>query len=196
MLRDPSNKCNGMTRDNDGNLLVCEHVTSSLVRESPDGTPRDDRVPLGRAGAEQPERRDRRLRRLDHLHRPDLRPHAGLRLAEAAGSRLPGCLPPAGGRRRHAAPDRRLRAAERALLLAGRIAALHQRHGARAHPRLRRRRRSQPLERPRLRLRDRHRRHVDRRARRRDEARRARQRLRDRARRASGSSRPTASTSA
>ena len=38
VLRDPSNKCNGMTRDNDGNLLVCEHVTSSLVRESPDGT--------------------------------------------------------------------------------------------------------------------------------------------------------------
>ena len=38
VLRDPSNKCNGMTRDNDGNLLVCEHVTSSLVRERPDGT--------------------------------------------------------------------------------------------------------------------------------------------------------------
>jgi gluconolactonase len=38
VLRDPSNKCNGMTLDNDGNLLVCEHVTSSLVRESPDGT--------------------------------------------------------------------------------------------------------------------------------------------------------------
>jgi gluconolactonase len=38
VLRDPSNKCNGMTRDNDGNLLVCEHVTSSVVREAPDGT--------------------------------------------------------------------------------------------------------------------------------------------------------------
>src|SRR5213592_4083880 len=38
VLRDPSNKCNGMTLDNDGNLLVCEHVTSSVVRESPDGT--------------------------------------------------------------------------------------------------------------------------------------------------------------
>src|SRR5438128_12570547 len=33
VLRDPSNKCNGMTLDNDGNLLVCEHVTSSVVRE-------------------------------------------------------------------------------------------------------------------------------------------------------------------
>jgi len=37
LLRDPSNKCNGMTRDNDGNLIVCEHVTSSVVREHPDG---------------------------------------------------------------------------------------------------------------------------------------------------------------
>ena len=37
VLRDPSNKCNGMTLDNDGNLIVCEHVTSSVVRESPEG---------------------------------------------------------------------------------------------------------------------------------------------------------------
>jgi len=34
----PANKCNGMVYDADGNLLVCEHVTSSLVRERPDGT--------------------------------------------------------------------------------------------------------------------------------------------------------------
>jgi gluconolactonase len=34
----PSNKCNGMTYDGDLNRLVCEHVTSSLVRERPDGT--------------------------------------------------------------------------------------------------------------------------------------------------------------
>jgi gluconolactonase len=34
----PSNKCNGMVYDADGDLLVCEHVTSSLVRERPDGT--------------------------------------------------------------------------------------------------------------------------------------------------------------
>jgi gluconolactonase len=33
----PSNKCNGMTYDADLNRLVCEHVTSSLVRERPDG---------------------------------------------------------------------------------------------------------------------------------------------------------------
>jgi gluconolactonase len=34
----PANKCNGMVYDADGNLLVCEHSTSSLVLERPDGT--------------------------------------------------------------------------------------------------------------------------------------------------------------
>jgi gluconolactonase len=34
----PANKCNGMVYDAAGNLLVCEHSTSALVRESPDGT--------------------------------------------------------------------------------------------------------------------------------------------------------------
>ena len=37
-VRNFSNKCNGMTYDADLNLLVCEHVTSALVRESPDGS--------------------------------------------------------------------------------------------------------------------------------------------------------------
>jgi gluconolactonase len=34
----PSNKGNGLTLDLEGRLLVCEHVTSSLVRMDPDGT--------------------------------------------------------------------------------------------------------------------------------------------------------------
>jgi gluconolactonase len=34
----PSNKGNGLTLDTQGRLLVCEHVTSSLVRMDPDGT--------------------------------------------------------------------------------------------------------------------------------------------------------------
>src|SRR3954447_7261693 len=34
----PSNKGNGVVYDAAGNLLVCEHVTSSLVSEHPDGT--------------------------------------------------------------------------------------------------------------------------------------------------------------
>ena len=37
-VMNPSNKCNGMTYDADLNLLVCEHSTSSVVREQPDGT--------------------------------------------------------------------------------------------------------------------------------------------------------------
>jgi gluconolactonase len=36
-VMNPSNKCNGMTYDADLNLLVCEHSTSSVVRERPDG---------------------------------------------------------------------------------------------------------------------------------------------------------------
>ena len=35
--RRPSNKCNGMTYDAELNLIVCEHATSSLVRERSDG---------------------------------------------------------------------------------------------------------------------------------------------------------------
>ncbi len=34
----PANKCNGMTYDGDLNLIICEHSTSSLTRERPDGT--------------------------------------------------------------------------------------------------------------------------------------------------------------
>jgi gluconolactonase len=34
----PANKCNGMTYDADLNLVVCEHATSTVVRERPDGT--------------------------------------------------------------------------------------------------------------------------------------------------------------
>jgi len=35
--RNPSNRGNGMTYDGAGNLYICEHNTSSLVRESPTG---------------------------------------------------------------------------------------------------------------------------------------------------------------
>ena len=33
----PANKCNGMTYDADLNLIVCEHATSSLIRDTPAG---------------------------------------------------------------------------------------------------------------------------------------------------------------
>jgi gluconolactonase len=38
VLATPSNKCNGMTYDADGNLIVCEHSTSAVVRMDADGT--------------------------------------------------------------------------------------------------------------------------------------------------------------
>ena len=37
VVRDPNDKGNGMTLDTEGNLLVCQHVTSTLVRERADG---------------------------------------------------------------------------------------------------------------------------------------------------------------
>lgn len=37
-VRKPANKCNGMTYDSRGNLIVCEHSTSLVVSEAPDGT--------------------------------------------------------------------------------------------------------------------------------------------------------------
>ena len=37
-IRQPSNKCNGMAYDANGNLLVCEHATSRLIREERDGS--------------------------------------------------------------------------------------------------------------------------------------------------------------
>ena len=50
----PSNKCNGMTYDAELALVICEHATSSLVRER-NGTARDPRLPFRGQGAEQPE---------------------------------------------------------------------------------------------------------------------------------------------
>jgi gluconolactonase len=37
-VANPSNKGNGMTFDLDGRIVICEHVTSSVVRMDPDGT--------------------------------------------------------------------------------------------------------------------------------------------------------------
>jgi gluconolactonase len=44
VVASPSNKGNGMTLDATGRLIVCEHVTSSLVRMDPDGTGRGREV--------------------------------------------------------------------------------------------------------------------------------------------------------
>ena len=98
VLRDPSNKCNGMTRDNDGNLIVCEHVTSSVVRESPDGTRETIATHWGDKELNSPNDVIVASRRLDHLHRPHLRPDAGVRARARPGPRLPGRLSPPRGR--------------------------------------------------------------------------------------------------
>ncbi|WP_269507260.1 SMP-30/gluconolactonase/LRE family protein [Burkholderia sp. IMCC1007] len=37
IIRNPNNHGNGMTRDANGGLIVCEHVTSRVIREAPDG---------------------------------------------------------------------------------------------------------------------------------------------------------------
>ena len=149
-VRNFSNKCNGMTYDADLNLLVCEHVTSSLVRERPDGT----REPIAQEfeGEElnSPNDVDCPLERRDLLLGSVVRPHARLRPSAQAAARLPGRLPDSARRRRPRARGRprRVRDAERRLLLAGRVARLHQRHAARAHQGLRRRSRRLVLERP------------------------------------------------
>ena len=128
VLRDPSNKCNGMTLDNDGNLIVCEHVTSSVVREKPDGT--RETLATHWQGKE--------------LNSPNdviVASDGSIIFTDPTYGRMPGFglereqdldfqgvyrLPAGGGE--HRAARRRLRAAERALLLARRVAALHQRH--------------------------------------------------------------------
>ncbi len=129
-VRRPSNKHNGMTYDADLNLIVCEHATSSLVRERPDG--RREVLASHFEGQELNSPNDvlRALRRLDLFLATLVRPHAGLRRGAPAPARLPGRLSRAARRRTAAASGRphALRSAERAVLLAGREAALRQRH--------------------------------------------------------------------
>ena len=76
-VRNFSNKCNGMTYDADLNLLVCEHVTSALVRESARRVARDHRAGVRGRGAQQPERRLRPLVGRDLLLRPLVRAFPG-----------------------------------------------------------------------------------------------------------------------
>ena len=93
---------------------------------------RDPGVPLRGQVPEQPERRDRPLGRDDLLLRPVVRALSRLRDRARAGARLAGRLPdPARRRAGRAAARRRegrVRDAERAVLLPGRVAPLRQRH--------------------------------------------------------------------
>ena len=181
VLRDPSNKCNGMTLDNDGNLIVCEHVTSSRRARAPGRGARDARHALRRQGAEQPERRHRR----DATARSSspTRRTAACRASASSASRSSTSRASTGSRRAAASlqllvddfdqPNGLCFSPDESLLYVNDTDRAHIRvFDVGAGPRA--------LERPRVRGGHRHRRHGDRRARRRDEARRARQRLRDR----------------
>ena len=97
-VRNPSNKCNGMTYDGAGNLYVCEHVTSSLVMETATGERKVLASALAGQGAEQPERRRRAIGRHGLLHRSDVRTHARVRARAEAGAGFPGRVPRRSGR--------------------------------------------------------------------------------------------------
>ena len=95
----PSNKANGLTYDADlepPRLRARHLLARPLPRRPPRGAGRALRGPR----AQQPERRRRPLRRLDLVHRPLVRPHAGLRRRAPAPPRLAGRLPPPARRRR------------------------------------------------------------------------------------------------
>ena len=128
-VRNFSNKCNGMTYDADLNLLVCEHVTSCLVRERPDGE--REIIAQQFEGEELNSPNDVVVHSSGAIYFSDpwygRMPVFGIR---AGAARLPGRVPDPTRRRRsraHRRP-RRVRAAERRLLLSRRVAAVHQRH--------------------------------------------------------------------
>ncbi len=78
MMR-PSHKGNGMTYDADLNLLVCEHATSSVTRLRRDGTREVLASHFEGRELNSPQRHRGEIRRLDLVHRPVVRTHAGLR---------------------------------------------------------------------------------------------------------------------
>ena len=142
-VKRPANKCNGMTYDADLNLIVCEHATSMLVRERPDG--RREVLASHFGGKELNSPNDVCVRSDGSIYFTD--PIYGrCRIIGVERPRELGFqgvyrVPPAGGRLQLLVERRSLQSAERPLLLPGREASLRQRLGADADPRLRRRRR-------------------------------------------------------
>ena len=89
-VRNFANRCNGMTYDADLNLLVCEHVTSCLVRESPDGEREIIAQEFEGEELNSPNDVVRPFERRDLLLRSVVRPNASLRAPAHAEARLPG----------------------------------------------------------------------------------------------------------
>ena len=138
-FRKPCNKSNGLTWDRQGRLLACEHASSQVTRTEPDGRI----VPLAThyQGKQLNSPNDivcaARRRPSTSAIRPTAAPSstASPRPQELA---FQGVFRGRPGSEEPGAARRRLRPAQRALLLARRPAALRQRHRPPAHPRLRR----------------------------------------------------------
>ena len=96
VIASPSNKGNGMTLDADGRLIVCEHSTSSLVRDGPDGKNTNREVLASHYEGQElnsPNDVVRQVGRVDLVLRPVVRAHARLRRRARARARLAGRLP-------------------------------------------------------------------------------------------------------
>ena len=141
-VRRPSFKCNGMTLEASLDLLVCEHVTSSLVRERRDGVRETLAFHYEGKYLNSPNDVTVRSDGTIYFSDPWYGRFPGFGIERGARARLAGRVPhPArrrAGRARAGGGAGRVRHAERALLLAGRVAPLHQRHAPRAHQGVRR----------------------------------------------------------
>ena len=144
----PANKCNGMTYDADGDLIVCEHSTSNLIMETPGG---ERRVLASHFEGKE-------------INSPNdvvVGDDGSIYFSDPPFGRVPVFgvprdreldfqgvfrIPPGGGELRLEVSG--LRDPKRAVLHAGRVAAVHQRQYAGAHPSLRRRGRRLADERP------------------------------------------------
>ena len=154
-VKRPSNKCNGMTYDAELNLIVCEHATSSLIRERPDG--RREVIASHFDNQELNSPNDVCVHSSGAIYFSDpwygRMPVYGVERPRQLGFQGVYRVPPGGGAPLSVGRSLSVRAAERPLLLAGRKAALRQRHRAGADPRLRRRLRRLACQRPRVRQR-------------------------------------------
>jgi len=139
-VRRHSNKCNGMTMTPTFNLIVCEHATSSLSRERPDGRRDDARLAFRQPGTQQPERCSACISSGSIYFPTPGTAACGLWRRAAASARLPGLyrVPPAAGRATAGRPLS-VRTADMPLLLAGRKAALTSTTPCRPDPHFRRR---------------------------------------------------------
>ena len=150
-VKRPSNKCNGMTYDAELNLIVCEHATSSLIRERPDG--RREVLASHFENQELNSPNDVCVHSSGAIYFSDpwygRMPVYGVERPRQLGFQGVYRVPPGGGAPQAAGRPLSVRAAERALLLARRAHALRQRHRADADPRLRRRRRRLAVQRAR-----------------------------------------------